>query len=389
MNLNIAYIPHSMPGRRRSNIMAPWEDYLRSIYYDVKHAGSLAGPQKLHHVVVKEGKFNIGLYKIRKWLQNQEPYSMQRALQRKFKRNRVIATGIDDQWDADLIDMSKYAKYNDKVHFILLVIDVFSKHVWLRPLLNKTGQGVAKAFKDILSEGRKASRTRTDKGQEFRARPVQQLFKDEGIHHFVTHNEPKANIAERAVKSLKTKIQRFINYKQSFRYIDNLQNFAKSYNSTYHRSIGMEPDNVTKDNETDVWWNLYWPEKEHHKKLSMKKVKPFKFKIGDLVRLSHLRHAFSREYDQKWTGELFKITRRYRRGGSHIYKVKDFNNKDIEGSFYPHELQRVTVKEDQLWKVDKILKTRKRNGQTEHLIRWLYWPKDHDSWVNANDIVDI
>ena len=27
--------------------MAPWEDYLKTIYYDPKHAGSFSGPQKL------------------------------------------------------------------------------------------------------------------------------------------------------------------------------------------------------------------------------------------------------------------------------------------------------------------------------------------------------
>ena len=48
-----------------------------------------------------------------------------------------MVEGIDDQWDADLMDMSYYAKQNDGYNYILMVIDIFSKYVWLRPLKRK------------------------------------------------------------------------------------------------------------------------------------------------------------------------------------------------------------------------------------------------------------
>ena len=375
-----------------------WEDYLASIYYDPRHPASFAGPKKLHRVVQKEGKHNISLYKIKKWLQSQETYSMQRGVRRNFTRNRVIVTGIDDQWDADLMDMTRYAKYNDNIHFILVVIDVFSKYVWLQPLQNKRGPSVAEAFRNIFQQGRRPSRIRTDKGQEFLANATQKVFEKEDIHHFVSQNEVKANVAERAIKTLKSKILRYITYKQNYRYIDHLQDFADSYNDTYHSSIGMAPAKVTKKDELAVWWKLYWPKKTTPKSKKMLPItkkpkrtmpKPFKFKVGDYVRITHLRHVFTREYDQKWTGEIFKISERFLRQGLPIYKIKDFNGHDIKGSFYQAELQKVTLKEDQLWKIDKILKTRKRKGNTEYLVRWLYWPKSFDSWINAKDVVDL
>lgn len=42
--------------------MAPWENYLRKIYYDPKHPASFACPQKLHKVLKNEGKYDIGLH---------------------------------------------------------------------------------------------------------------------------------------------------------------------------------------------------------------------------------------------------------------------------------------------------------------------------------------
>ena len=58
--------------------------------------------------------------------------------------------------------------------------------------------------------------------------------------------------------------------------------------------------------------------------------------------------------------KIFKVSKRYRRGGLSIYKIVDFNGNDIQGTFYQDELQKVTIKEDQIWKIDKILKQRKK-----------------------------
>ena len=66
---------------------------------------------------------------------------------------------------ADLIDMQKYGDWNDGYKYVLLVIDTFSKYVWLRPLKRKTGEEVADAFADIFNtSGRTPAKLVTDKG---------------------------------------------------------------------------------------------------------------------------------------------------------------------------------------------------------------------------------
>lgn len=145
--------------------MAFWKDYLRKIYYDPKHPASFAGPQKLYKVVKNEGKFNIGMHKIRKFLHNQESYSLHKPVRRRFQRNHVVSADKDDLWMADLIDMVKFKDWNDGFKYILLVIDTFSKYVWLRPLKNKSGHAVSEAFLDIfITDGRIPTKIITDKG---------------------------------------------------------------------------------------------------------------------------------------------------------------------------------------------------------------------------------
>ena len=88
-------------------------------------------------LVKREGKFKIGRHKIKTFLQNEDAYSLQKKVKRRgFKRRRVIVQGIDYQWEADLADVQNLSKDNEGIKF-LLVIDVFSRFLWVRPLQDK------------------------------------------------------------------------------------------------------------------------------------------------------------------------------------------------------------------------------------------------------------
>jgi hypothetical protein len=69
-------------------------------------------------------------------------------------RRRVVVPQIDHTWQADLVDVSKYADENDGYKFLLTCIDVFSKYAWAVPLKNKSGKTVTEAFNNIYGERR-------------------------------------------------------------------------------------------------------------------------------------------------------------------------------------------------------------------------------------------
>ena len=60
--------------------------------------------------------------------------------------------GIDDIWAADPIDKQAFSKDNNELKYLLTVIDIFSKFVWIVPLKCKTGQEVSNAFSRILKK---------------------------------------------------------------------------------------------------------------------------------------------------------------------------------------------------------------------------------------------
>ena len=350
------------------------DEYLASIYYDPKSPASYAGPTKLYRVVKTAGK-NITLQQIKDWLKGQETYTLHRQVRRKFPRNKVVVGGIDEQWDADLMDMVSLSSHNGGVRYVLVAIDIFSRYTWLRPLKSKHGKEVVDAFASIFAKGRKPSILRTDKGTEFTGHVTKQYLKEQGVTHFVTQNEVKANYAERVIKTIKGRIFKYFTKKQTYKYIDHLQDFVTSYNNTYHRSIKMKPVDVTKENEAALWEQQY---ADPYKK--KKKQVKFKFAVGDLVRISYLRHTFMREYEQKWSEEIFKVAKRYARDGLPIYKLKEYDNDPIEGTFYQQELQ--LVNEPEVYRIEKIVKTRKVKGKKQHLVRWVGWSPKYDSWID-------
>lgn len=370
-----------------------WKKYLESIYFDPKHPGSYAGPDKLYKVVKSEGKYKIGKYRIRKWLQSQESYSLTRDARRHFPRNRVVVAGTDSQWDVDLADMSQLAKQNDGYKYLLMAVDVFSRFAWSQPLKSKEGEEVARGLSLIFKQGRLPKTIRTDKGREFRNKTVSKYLNNAEIHHFVTQNEPKSNYCERLIKTIKGKLFRFMMKQRSKRYIDVLQDVITSYNNTPHRSLGQSPSSINKLNEDESRLNQYLLRRHKgrastkiEKKTVRKRKRRFKYKIGQVVRISHIRGLFDRSYSQKWTGELFKVDTRHKRENIPVYTLEDWSGDRVEGSFYESELQPVTVDENTEYHIEQILKKRTRNKQREVLVHWEHWPKKYDSWIPEKDV---
>ncbi|XP_053388825.1 uncharacterized protein LOC123538029 [Mercenaria mercenaria] len=155
------------------------------------------------------------------------------------------------------------------------------KYVWLRPLKSKTGDDEVDAFKDILSKlGRTHKRLITDKGQEFRAKSVQDLMKKYNVLYSPTQNETKASTSERAVLSLKSRIMRYLTYKDNYTYLPVLSAISVSYNNSYHRTIETTPASVKDTNKEEVRLATYFVQNPRKGKIDAK-LKRFGYKIGD------------------------------------------------------------------------------------------------------------
>lgn len=288
-----------------------------------------------------------------------------------FTRRRTIIKGFDDLWQADLAEVTNYAKENNGYKYILVVIDCFSKFVWCRPIKNKSANDVEKAMDYILKISKRIPKNlQTDQGTEFYNTQFQSLMKKYYINHYSTFSVKKAAIVERVIRTLKEKLYRLFSLNGNYKWLSILEDVTDKYNNTKHSSINMRPKDVSKNNELEILQKSF-----NHIKIALKP----KFQVGDFVRISKSKHVFAKGYTPNWTTELFKI-KKIKITNPTTYLLEDYHGRPISGGFYEKELQK-TLQSD-IYLVEKIIR---KKGQ-KLFVKWLGFDNTHNSWINKNDI---
>ena len=57
----------------------------------------------------------------------------------------------------------------------------------------------------------------------------------------------------------------------------------------------------------------------------------------------------------------------------------------LDGTFYEPELQKI-IKNDDIYRVEKVIRKRKRKGVTEYFVKWKGYQDKFNSWVPERDI---
>ena len=122
---------------------------------------------------------------------------LHKTIRKKFKKRRVLASGTDAIWTADLVDMQSFSRSNKGFKYILMIIDVFSKYGWAIPLKTKTGPEVTKAFQSLWKTRKPPQQLCTDKGTEFYNKSIKDLLEKNNVQLYSTENEEKSSIVER------------------------------------------------------------------------------------------------------------------------------------------------------------------------------------------------
>lgn len=298
------------------------------------------------------------------------------SARKNFPRRRYVMRGVNDTFQADLVEMIPYSTQNCGYRYILMVIDVFSKRAWAEKLKNKTGVEVTKAMTSIFENypNNIPHNMHTDQGKEFYNTHFQRLMRTHNINHYSTYSKLKASIVERFNRTILNKLWRQFSLQGTHKWLSQLQPIIWKYNRTVHRTIKMRPIDVDRQNEDRLLHTVY--KNNQMVNINVKN----KFKINDYVRISKFKSLFEKGYTPNWSTEIFRIAKVLPTEPI-TYQLVDLNGDEIKGCFYEYELLK-TYNTD-IYLVERVIR---RKGN-KLFVKWLGFNDSHSSWIDAKDFV--
>ena len=190
--------------------------------------------------------------------------------------------------------MQVISKFNKGIRFLLCAIDFFSKCAWVIPLKDKKVYTVTNAFEKFLKQSnRKPSKIWVDNGSEFYNGSIKLWLEKNAIEMYLTHNEGKSVIAERFIRTLKSRVNKYMTSISKSVYIDKVDDIVNGYSNTYHSTNKMKPIDVKSIISID-----------YSKKINDKD--PI-FRIGNIFRILKYQNIFAKCYVPNWSEEIFGI----------------------------------------------------------------------------------
>ena len=176
----------------------------------------------------------------------------------------------------------------------------------------------------MISKRRKPNKIWVDQGSEFQNKLFKDILKINNIEMYSTYNEGQYVVAERFIRTLKSKV---------FKKITAIsKNVYFEYSNKVHKSIKMKPIDITSDSYAK--YNEDSNEKDP------------KFKVGDHVRISKYKNIFAKGYAPNWSEEVFVVSK-IKNTVPWTYVISDLNGEPITRSFYEKEFQKSN--QEKIW----------------------------------------
>ena len=235
---------------------------------------------------------NLSVSKVRQFLHSKPSYTEYTLARRKLKRMEAFARFKNEIWCMDLAYADKPSKDNNSVKYLLVSQDLFDRTVDAKGTKTKDFKETVRAFLTMITKKNRAKRIRVDKGTDS-AGEFKKLGKAEGIQSYSTRNETKAAFAERTIRSLKNKLNRYMEDKGD-KYIHQMTQFVTTLNSQRSCSINLIPKKVRNSDFMSILYTK--PQREFRKP---------NFEIRDRIPISKYDLPFRKFYKPHFTKAVF------------------------------------------------------------------------------------
>ena len=259
---------------------------------------------------------------------------------------------------ADKIDFGQaIARLNGGYRFYNVIIDVYSRYIWIDPIKSgqdgSTAESTIKLLKKIHDETGKYPETFTSDNEYKNNNTLTEFFENNNIHtHFVAPNDSEkrgTSIVERSIGTIRRMVGMWqrLNNKQKFN--DNIQDIIYDYNwETVHTLLNTEPGFAMENRATFIKPRKDWK----------RKPKVYEYNIGDKVRLSKLieldNHynvlgrkkyiGYRKQNLQNYSSEIFTVIQTYKTQVDLKYKqyiLPKIRKNDIIPSIFAEDEEQI------------------------------------------------
>ena len=284
---------------------------IRDAYYNPETG--YVGARKLHRRLKKQG---VTLREIQSFLKNQEVVQVNR---KQTDTGSFVPMWHLQQIQIDLIYIKNQGLNN--ASYGMTAIDVFTKRAAVELMKKRDAPSSLAALKVVLERLGTPDEIMTDEGSEFNNKLVRAHLKDIGVELILTLNH--APFVERFNRTLKEMLSKYLQATKTKTITNALPKVVANYNSSYHRAIGMAPDEVTEETQREAWTRMDDRARKRHR---------VAVRVGDRVRVLQKKKAFNKGYTPQWTKTIHTVEKRVGR----YYMVDGLDRKYLRAA-----LQRV------------------------------------------------
>ena len=282
------------------------EDFLNNIWIE-NNFPAKANLLKL----AKEQRPDTQPKDVNKFLEAQLSYQLLKETKNlKSHLGHIVAFHINEIWQIDLYDLSRYETTNKKYKYMFAVMDVFSRFAYIIPIKNKDIETTTKALEEVLSYNKTAPNLiMSDNDSSFLGGEFQKLLVKYDIHHDPNavgdHNS--LGIIDNFAKRIKRILTaQFLQTKKT-NWIDIIQKIVRMYNYSPHSSLGgLTPAEIMSGEDKDA--NSFIVMVNSFK--SQFNGAATDLKIGDKVRIK-LSGDFQKGTDPRYSGKVHTVKEIY------------------------------------------------------------------------------
>lgn len=258
---------------------------------------------KLYKILKSEGNNDITRKDIKNFLEKNEVQQLKESKESKLKDGHIIAVSPNVQYQLDIYYMMKYHKKNKGFKYILALIDIFTRQVYVEKMKTKEVDEVIKSLDKLFQKSGYPFVITSDSDSTFLSDECQAYFKKHEINHNTVPigDHKSLGLIDRFARTLKTILHKRFLIHNTTNWIDVIDTIVDQYNNTPHSGIDdIAPNDATLPDNLSKIVELNNEKRED--------ITTFKndFEVGDKVRIK-ITDPFHKKTEGIWSDEIYTI----------------------------------------------------------------------------------